>query len=94
MLNRVQPQGLLLGCILAGLALAMARPADAQSTEDLAKARLEIARKAYQQIEDSMSAPPADGGRVPASLRTTLILEELVSWSRRWMEPERDSSGN
>jgi hypothetical protein len=92
MFNQVRRNGLMLGYIVAGAALAFAGPNDSQGPEGLARARLDIARKAYEQIEGSITNPPADDSKLPPGFRTTLKLEQLVNWSRRWMETERDTS--
>jgi hypothetical protein len=94
MLNRVQRNTVLLGYVLAGATLATAGPGYGQSPEGLARARLDIARKAYQHVEDSIMAPAADVGKLPSRVWTALNLEQLVGWSRRWMEAERDASGS
>jgi hypothetical protein len=43
-----------LAIVLAGATLAFAGPDDTQKPEGLARTRLDIARKAYQQVEDSI----------------------------------------
>lgn len=93
MLNQVQRNGLVIGVMLAGATLALAGADDTRRPEDLARARLDIARRAYEQVEDSINAPPADEGKLPQGIRATLKLEQLIAWSRRWMEAERDASG-
>src|SRR3954451_2138544 len=92
--NQTRRKGLTLGLILAGAALASAAPDDAQKPEALARLRLEIARSAYEGCETAITTPPAgEGNKLPQDVRTVMNVEQLVTWSRRWMEAERDMSG-
>ena len=93
MFNQVRRNGLMLGFIVAGATLAFAGPDDTQRSEDLARARLDVARRAYGQAEDSITLPATDESKVPQHLLTAMKVEQLIAWSRRWMEAERDSSG-
>ncbi len=93
MLNQMQRFGLILGFILGAATVAFAGPDDNQKPENLARARLDIARRAYEHAESSIMNPPTDDTKLPSGIRTTLKLEQLVAWSRRWMEAERDISG-
>jgi len=54
--------------------------------KDLAKARIEIARKQIQAIEDARLKPPA-----PGQMSLTGEISALAVWSRRLMDAERDS---
>ena len=59
----------------------------ARKPEELAKARLELTRRSYEQAEEQIKFPPAG-----ANPRETLApsVDNLALWSRRWMEAERD----
>src|SRR5262245_46076345 len=79
-----------LGLILTGASTVAGAPADPQTPEDLAKARLEIVRRIYRDTEEQLKNPPAPA--VATGSDVFPILEQVAIWSRRWMEAERDSN--
>ncbi len=76
-----------LGLILVGVAVAAGRQKQPQGLEEAAKARLDLARRYYQVVQDRLQAPgPAD----PSQANTVRVLQDMTEWSRTMMEAERD----
>jgi hypothetical protein len=69
------------------VSLALQRPTVAADEEAVAnaKARLEAAKKVYEDLSKRMEADPA---------RYPLDFDKLCTWSVRWMEAQRDASGD
>jgi hypothetical protein len=87
MLRRLRLVVSLLGLILA-VDLSVAQEAEvSQTPHELAKARLDLARRIYRLTEEQITAPPTAPS---APHRISNTLEQLTLWSRRWMEAERD----
>lgn len=58
--------------------------------KDLAKSRITIARRALDQIEQFLKAPPDARAGDPAF--SMELLEQRIAWSRRWMDSQLDLS--
>lgn len=80
MFLRVLFSAAVVGVLLLGVHLAVATGEKALDSEDLAKERMEAARRAYQFAWDEFK--PFDLSKGDE--------EKVYRWSRRWMEAERD----
>jgi hypothetical protein len=89
MVSKPVRRGLVLGFILVGAAAAEALPGEPQNQETLTKARLEILRRSFDRIEQSLTFPSPEESKLPSAW-APLKIELLVRWSRRWMDAERD----
>lgn len=90
MTSRSLRDGLILGSILMVAALAPAAPDRAPRLKELARARLEVARTMYEDVELELKEP-GPGDQRQMIERMSSIMERLATWSRRWMEAERDA---
>ncbi|WP_165248390.1 hypothetical protein [Paludisphaera soli] len=61
-----------------------------QKPDDLARARVDLARRIYGQTEEQLKNLPAVGAEGD---RLSQTFAELALWSRRWMEAEHDLDG-
>jgi hypothetical protein len=64
--------------------------ADAKTARELAQARLEIARKVYEDLDEDLKAPPA-GNLEEQQRRFREVIDQKMIWSGRWMEAEIDA---
>ena len=58
----------------------------------LARARLDLARRTYAEVEKLVISPPV--GNVNAPTFSFVITDQLALWSVRWMEAECDLDGS
>ena len=87
MLCRLRLLASLLGLLLA-VDSSVAQEADVSRTpQELAKARLDLARRVYRLTVGQVTAPPTAPDATHSMSNT---LEQVALWSRRWMEAERD----
>jgi hypothetical protein len=91
MFDRTRRDGLLLGMVLTAAALAPAGADDVRTPEALATARRDVARKLYDDCVERLKSPPAS--QKLADTFSDETMEQVVTWSRRVMEAERDMSG-
>lgn len=87
MLCRPRLLASLLGLLLV-VDSSVAQEADASRTpQELAKARLDLARRVYRLTAGQVTAPPTS---LDATHSMSDTLEQVALWSRRWMKAERD----
>src|SRR3954447_14825411 len=84
--------GLLLGFLLAGLSSAPAVADAPAELKALAEARLKIARRMFDAVEESYKNPPK--ALEEEQRLITERVDRLVLWSGRWMEAQLETSGN
>jgi hypothetical protein len=78
----------LLGLLLA-VDSSVAQEADVSRTpQELAKARLDLARRVYRLTVGQVTTAPPTAPDATHSMSNTL--EQVALWSRRWMKAERD----